>query len=205
MIAHSTPLLEYAVVSVPMKGEAESGDLHLVKNTPRGALVAVVDGSGHGSEAASAAQLAVSTLEAHANEGVIPLVRQCHTRLRRTRGAVMSLVAFDGIDNTITWLGVGNIEGLLLRCSALTRDPDAVIFLQPGVVGYRLPQLQAAVTPIMPGDLLILTTDGIRGDFARAFSLDDQPSKIAEYISSNFPKGNDDVLVLVARYLGQKQ
>jgi len=73
------------------------------------------------------------------------------------------------------------------------------------VVGYRLPPLQAVITPVAPGDLLILTTDGIQSNFVRKFATEDQPGKIAEYISSNCNKGYDDGLVLVARYLGPNE
>jgi len=201
-IAQTLPLLEYGVSSVPAPGEFESGDLYVVQPTLRGALVAVVDGLGHGAEAASAARLAIATLEAHANEGVIPLIRRCHERLRNTRGTVMSLASLDKFENTVTWLGVGNIEGMLLHGRWEEHPRVETIFLRPGVVGYRLPPLQAMVTSVMPGDLFILNTDGIRGDFAAQFSPDDQPWQIAEYISSNFRKGDDDGLVLVLRYLG---
>jgi len=197
--------LEYGVASTPAPGEVESGDLHLVSTLPGGTLIAVVDGSGHGPEAALAARLAVATIDGHRGEGVIPLVRRCHERLKGTRGAVMSLASVDGIENTVTWLGVGNIEGILVRTSA-SADPNVeTIFLRPGVVGYRLPPLQAVITPIGPGDLLILTTDGIRSDFTHHFSSEDAPEKIADYISANFRKGNDDGLVLVARYLGSNE
>ena len=197
--------IEYGVSSIPAPGQVVSGDLHLVSTIPGGALIAVVDGSGHGPEAALAAQIAVSTIEGHRREGVIPLVRCCHERLKGTRGAVMSLASIDGIENTVTWLGVGNIEGILVRTSASVDPSVETIFLRPGVVGYRLPPLQAVITPIAPGDLLILTTDGIRSDFTHHFSSEDSPEKIADYISSNFRKGNDDGLVLVARYLGSSE
>jgi negative regulator of sigma-B (phosphoserine phosphatase) len=92
-----------------------------------------------------------------------------------------------------------------VRTSASVDPNVETIFLRPGVVGYRLPPLQAVITPIGPGDLLILTTDGIRSDFIRHFSSEDSPEKIADYISSIFRKGNDDGLVLVARYLGSNE
>ena len=41
------------------------------------------------------------------------LVRRCH-EAARTRGAVISLASFDA-SGTMTWLGVGNVEGLLVR------------------------------------------------------------------------------------------
>ena len=198
LAAGNLPLIDFGVASVPAPGEKESGDLYLVTPTRRGILLAVVDGLGHGDEAAAAARAAVKTLSAHSNEGVISLVKQCHERLKGTRGAVMSLVSFDRAEDTITWLGIGNIEGVLLNING----PCNSILLRPGVVGYRLPPLQAAVQPIAPGDLMILVTDGIRGDFTREFAADALPSQIANYIASNYPKGTDDALVFAARYRG---
>lgn len=64
-----------------LAGEIESGDRHLVKAFPSGVLVAVVDGQGRGHEAAAAAKIAIATLEGHASESVISLVKRCHERL----------------------------------------------------------------------------------------------------------------------------
>jgi phosphoserine phosphatase RsbX len=201
-LAQSLRLFSYAVVCVPGRVEIEPPDLCLVRPTDRGALVAVLDGAGLGAEAGRATRLAASIVEEHAGEGVIPLLRFCHDRLRGTPGAVISLVSVDALEGTLTWTGVGNVDGVLVRANPSAQYGDASIPLQAGVVGYRLPTLEARLTPIGPGDLLILTTDGIRGDFIRAFSADDQPRAIAEYISSNFRKGDDSRLVFVARYLG---
>jgi phosphoserine phosphatase RsbX len=196
------PLMECGVSALTLPGEDESGDLHLVQPFPGGMLLAVVDGSGHGSEAASAARIAISTLRQHACEGVITLVRRCHEQLKGTRGVVMSLASFNGVENTMTWLGVGNIEGLLLRSGPSLNPSQEALLMRAGVVGYRLPPLQGSVVPIAPDDLLVFTTDGIRCDFAGEFSTDDAPDRIAEYISTHHGKGTDDGLVLVARYLG---
>src|SRR4051794_4565171 len=98
-------VIEWAVASRALGGAPVSGDCHLVVARPDGALVAVVDGLGHGAEAATAAEIAVATLSAHAHEPAIQLVERCHDRLRGSRGVVMSLATFDTPGNTLTWLG----------------------------------------------------------------------------------------------------
>jgi len=200
---NTRPVMQCAVSVITHQGEAESGDLHLVKEFAGGALVAVVDGSGHGSEAAAAARIAIATLEAQPQEDVVTLVRRCHEQLKGTRGAVMSLASFARRENTMTWLGVGNIEGVLLRNANGTTGGNAEgLLLRGGLVGYKLPGLQAVVTGVSPEDTLILATDGIRPDFAGGVSASADAHEMAERIAANHSKGTDDGLVLVARYLG---
>src|ERR1044071_6563648 len=110
-----SPYLDWAVASVAVEGEPESGDLHLVKTMSTGLLLAVVDGLGHGVEAAAVARRAVETLADSTSESIIVLIRQCHAALRESRGAVMSLATLNVMEDTMTWLAVGNVEGVLAR------------------------------------------------------------------------------------------
>ena len=196
--------IEWGAAASPLEGQAESGDLHVVQPFPKGVLVAAVDGLGHGPEAAAAARSAVVTLAEYAHEPVISLVKRCHERLLRTRGVVMSLASFNALDNTMTWLGVGNVEGLLLRADVAADPPRENVLLRSGVVGYELPTLHASILPVTRGDVLILATDGIRSGFAEDVSLSDPPQRIAEQILARRATGMDDALVLVARYLGHE-
>src|SRR5213594_3981964 len=190
-------LIEWGVASLAMPGEAESGDRHLVKSVGTGVLVAVVDGLGHGAEAASAAKAAVAALERHASESPAPLLERCHRALKGTRGAVMSVAVFTRPDRSMTWVGVGNVEGLLrsgaARASLVTRG---------GIVGSELPRLHPVVLAIAPGDTLFFATDGIREGFAEGLSPEAAPQQLADQILARHGKGTDDALVLVARYLG---
>jgi phosphoserine phosphatase RsbX len=201
----SLALLEYGVASVTCPDQDESGDRHLVKTIHDGALLAVVDGSGHGKDAAGPARLAVDTLETHADENVVSLFQRCHERLRNTRGAVMSIASINPAQDTLTWAGVGNIEGMILRFGSSRRGAADRLLLRPGIVGYRLPCLQARSMPIASGDLIVLATDGIRPDFENQIVPEERPRIIANIISSGFRKRNDDGLVLVARYLGNHE
>jgi hypothetical protein len=194
-------LLDFAVAEQTAQGEVRSGDRYLVAPIKRGMLIAVVDGLGHGQEAAFAADLAITTIEDHSEEGVIPLAQRCHAQLARTRGAVMSLLSFDGFENTVTWLGIGNVDGVILPGAASSREPEWV-FQCPGLVGYRMPKLSAMVTPISPGDLIILTTDGIRSGFLRDCITPGQLLRTANQILNKCGKESDDSLVLAASYRG---
>ena len=194
-------VIEWGVASLTMPGETQSGDRHLVQPYTNGVLVAVVDGLGHGGQAAAAADLAVTILSKHAHESLIALCKRCHDGLRETRGVVMSLASFNDLEGILTWMGIGNVEGLVLRAEGSPRSRDEYLFLRSGVVGGQLPSLSASFMPVMQGDTLIFVTDGIRRGFAERLSASDPPQLMADRILAEYSKGSDDALVLVARYL----
>jgi negative regulator of sigma-B (phosphoserine phosphatase) len=195
-------LLDWGVAALPLKGQSESGDRYVVQFFPGGVLLAVIDGLGHGDEAAAAASAAESILRARPQEPVIPLVRLCHDSLRSTRGVVMSVVSFDTSHGLMTWLGVGNVRGVLRRAQLSSTPPREELLLRGGVIGGQIPPLQASVLPVSRGDTLFLASDGIRGEFVRELASQEMSQRTAQVILSRYAKGNDDALVLVARVLG---
>ena len=197
-VMSSPPFLEWGVAAQALAGEATSGDRHVMQAFPSGALVAVIDGLGHGEEAATAAEIAVTTLIGNAHESVITLLNRCHEQLRASRGVVMSMASFNAVEGTLTWAGVGNVEGVLRRAG--TNVSDESLLLRGGIVGIQLPPLSASIIPVMPGDTLIFVTDGITPGFAEKLNLRDPPQELADCILTQHGKGTDDALVLIARY-----
>jgi len=187
----------------PLAGQPESGDLGLVLPFPGGTLIGALDGLGHGDEAAAAARAAAGVLKAQPDAHVIWLVRRCHEALGETRGVVMSLASFSERYATLTWIGIGNVEGLLFRADAAASPRRETLLLRGGVVGFKLPPLGAAVLPVAPGDALVLATDGIRSDFANGLSLTHPPQDVANQILARHAKKTDDALALVAVFLGE--
>jgi serine phosphatase RsbU (regulator of sigma subunit) len=191
--------IEWGFAGRALPGEPISGDLHLVSDFPGGALAAVIDGLGHGPDAAAASAAAAEALKADPASPVLRQVAACHAALRSTRGVVLSLAAFNYASHTVSWVGVGNVEGILLRADGTARES---IVSRAGVVGYQLPPLREASHPVRPGDLLILATDGIRSSVVEQRLEDDAPQAIANRILALHGKTTDDALVLVVRYLG---
>lgn len=197
------PCVEWGVATSILSGEAESGDRHLVCAAPKGMLVAAVDGLGHGVDAAVAAQAAVETLGKYAYEPFTALLRRCHESLRLTRGAVMSLALFNAIESTMSWVGVGNVTGLLLRANPSA--PRETLLLRSGVVGAHLPPFQPGIVSLARGDVLVFVTDGIGNDFVDSVSIDGALQAMAERVLNRHLKGVDDALVLMVRYRGTGQ
>jgi serine/threonine protein phosphatase PrpC len=206
----SLPALHWSVATHTLVRQSVSGDLHLVASFPDGVLVAVVDGLGHGEEAVTAANLTILTLKENAQESVVALMQRCHEQLKGTRGVVMSLASLNTCDNLMTWVGVGDVEGVLLRGDLDANPARELLPLRGGVIGYQLPTLRAARLPVRRGDILILATDGIRSSFIQEPLLrnpllrlaQDGPQQLAGHLLAHYGKATDDALVLVARYLG---
>jgi serine phosphatase RsbU (regulator of sigma subunit) len=198
----SEPLVEYGVAKFILPGQGESGDQHLVRCGGKGILIAAIDGIGHGEEAASAANAAVSILKAGADEPVISLVQRCHEGLRATRGVVLSLATIEPEHGMMTWLGVGNVQGVLMRAGSKKGASQEVLLLRAGVVGSQLPALQAAVIPVAKGDTLVFVTDGIGGEFAEGLSALESPQRMADRILKQHCRGKDDALASVVRLTG---
>jgi serine phosphatase RsbU (regulator of sigma subunit) len=193
-------VIEWGVAECCLEGEEKSGDSYVVRPFPNGVLVAVLDGAGHGKEASAAAKTAVDILAANPQDGVIALIKRCHEVLRKTRGVVMSLASFNEIEAVMTWSGVGNVEGILVRPS--NHQPPESLLLRAGLIGHQISTLHAAMMPVAAGDTLVFATDGIRGGFKVAADPKTKPQQVAGRILAENCKGNDDALVLVARYIG---
>jgi phosphoserine phosphatase RsbX len=191
--------VECGVGQFMLPGQNQSGDLHLVYSDGSSVLIAAMDGIGHGEEAAIAAKTAASVLLENVREPVISLVRCCHERLRATRGVTMSLASVDVANGMMTWIGIGNVQGILLRAPGTQGTTREMLLLRPGVVGSQLPALQASVVPVAPQDSVVFVTDGVRGEFAESLAALESPQRAAQRIIEQFKSGTDDALALVVR------
>lgn len=199
----TVPLVEWAVAEKAYPGETRSGDSCTVLVGDERAMIGVVDGVGHGDEAADVAAAAIETIERHATESVERLFMRCHERLSGTRGAALTLVSYDGTEGQLTWLGAGNVTAALVQLDDSADQPLSNLLVRSGLVGSRLPHsFSSSSAPISPGDVLILTTDGIRKEFLETVRPRENLQHQADRILEEFHCRNDDALVLVARLNG---
>jgi hypothetical protein len=192
--------LEWSTAAATMPGETESGDRYWAGAVANGMMFAVIDGLGHGRAAAVASDIAIATLERHAGDPLIELLRRCHESLRGTRGVAMSLAVFNTEDAMLTWIGVGNVEGTLLHRDAGL--PCDKLLLRNGVVGVHLPILRVGQLAVQSGDILMMATDGVNAEGPLRLSMDGPVESMADGILASACKGTDDALLLVARYRG---
>jgi phosphoserine phosphatase RsbX len=196
--------IEWDVRSRPITGEAVSGDVHVVEPCPSGLLVAAIDGLGHGEEAAEAANRARDMLRAAPEDPLDALVTRCHHALKGTRGAALTL-AFIHRDGRLAWLGVGNVEAVLVRAFPRGRPSRDSLMLTSGIVGQQIQGVRVHHAALASGDMLVLATDGVRSSFIEMLTGQDTPARIAADVLARYGKPTDDVLVLAATYLRGEQ
>jgi hypothetical protein len=179
------------------------GDRHIVKSFADGVLLGAVDGLGHGAEAARAARMATSVLEHYAAEPVTQMLQRCHDQLSRTRGVSLCVASLTMPDQMLTWLGVGNVQAIVLHVATPESEPRTDVMIpSPGVVGYRFPTLRPESIKLRPNDVTIFATDGVESHFTTELRPIGTPQRMAELILAQYGKETDDALVLVVRLLG---
>ena len=192
--------LEWAVCASAYPGEMRSGDAFLVHQTTAGVLVAVVDGLGHGEEAADVAERAVVSLRETAGQSLVRAVTACHGALRGSRGVVMTLAALASDRVHLSWVAVGNVEAAVLRPHQVGGVMSRRSVLpRAGVLGDRLPPLRESTVDLAAGDTLIAATDGLSPAFLDAVDLSLEPLALARTLHGDYAREDDDALVLVAR------
>jgi negative regulator of sigma-B (phosphoserine phosphatase) len=190
--------LDVGVAGAPMAGEERSGDVAVFCATAVGGVACLIDGLGHGPEAADAAETCADVVRANADAPPLELLDRCHAALLDSRGAVMTAAWFDLERGAVSWAGVGNVDARFIRSGPELREDVALVF--GGVIGYRMPKVRVATRDLARGDLLVMITDGIHGAISPALAGGGAARALAERIFAMHGKGNDDALAVVVRY-----
>jgi hypothetical protein len=189
-----------------MPGENVCGDHGVALDAGGAALFAAIDGLGHGAAASVAARRAAAVISDNPAEPLDVLMLLCHRALAETRGAAVTLagLVFEGRNrNQLSWTAVGNVSAWLIETAPGGPVARTAVLLAAGIVGYQLPpSLQSQSALMRPGDLLVMATDGIDGDFLDAVDLSKPAENIAADVLARHAKDSDDALVLAARHRG---
>ena len=203
MLEHTArETLEWAVATKCRRGEATTGDLAVRTFLPGGALVAAIDGVGHGKEAARAALKAADAVRDAPSQDLVLLAKRCHSALRGTRGAAISFAFIDLAEGALSWLGVGNVEGRVVSGHRSKRRPKGWLALGSGVAGHELPSVKTTTLALRTGDVVVLATDGVDVAFAESLDVSGSSQAIADRILTDHWRPTDDALVVAVRYLG---
>lgn len=197
----ASPFLDWAVAGRPLPGQSVSGDLAAVQVTRSRCVIAVIDGLGHGPEAAEAAALAAGVIERHRAEPLDAMLLLVHTHLAESRGAAATLAIVDGDTGRMEWLGVGNVDGTVVRADERARPRTMGVFLCRGILGYQQPNIRTSEPlQLEDGDCIVIATDGVRGDLSAGVRHETPVDRLAAALLDAHASPDDDALVFVARY-----
>jgi anti-sigma regulatory factor (Ser/Thr protein kinase) len=194
--------LPLGAICSPMPGETACGDRWaLVAAGGRRALF-VVDGLGHGPEAAIAADAAVAVVQQATHLDAGDLMRAVHEALRPTRGAAAAVAVLEAGGETCTFCGIGNIA-FRIRAGARCRN----MVSHNGILGHQVRKFQEFSYPFPRGALCIAHSDGIgpRWDLNHYPGLSARhPSLVAGVLFRDYRRSRDDATVVVVRNEEQK-
>ncbi|WP_329192615.1 MULTISPECIES: SpoIIE family protein phosphatase [unclassified Streptomyces] len=184
------------LVCLSAAGEEDCGDAAAVLDLGGARTALVVDGLGHGREAAEAAQAAVRSFRGAA-EGTLPeIMAVMHRALRHSRGAAVALLRLRA--GEAEYCGIGNVRMVAL-------SPDEVhhrLTGQPGVVGWRMPAPRTHRVPLTASTTTALHTDGIDLRWAHtppAHLLRLPAPLLAATVAHGYHRTRDDATVVAAR------
>jgi serine phosphatase RsbU (regulator of sigma subunit) len=190
--------VEWSVATRPADGHTDSGDFSCVRNLGDGVLLVVVDVLGHGPEAAEAARRFEGIIERDPIADLPSLFARCDVMLRSDRGAVMTAALVRTDEQLLRYLGVGNVQAVVVRGD--NRAARDWLLIRSGVVGGGVGALEARTLPVLPGDVVVLATDGVHAAYASAIDPLHSVDRIAQTVLDTHATGKDDALVLAARF-----
>lgn len=191
--------LEFQVggLSVCHPAESVCGDGWACQRSGPRLRVLVVDGLGHGREAARASGVALESFATTRDLTTTSAVERIHGALRPTRGAAATLVELDLDRNLVRSCGVGNVSSTVLANQSARH-----LVAHNGTLGHGVVKLQEFQSPWPADALLLVHSDGLQ----TRWSLDGypgisarHPGLLAGVLYRDFARGNDDVTVVAVK------
>jgi hypothetical protein len=182
-------------VCVPKTGEQVCGDGWTADIRDDVHRLLVVDGLGHGPDAAAAANTALRVANERPTLAPDTLVSAMHAALHGTRGAAASVASVSTTTARGLYAGIGNIRSFV-------REREGVHHLvsHNGTLGHQLRKIQTFEFAFPKQAILVMHSDGI----ASHWSLDaypglarHHPAVIAAVVYRDHSRGRDDATVAV--------
>ena len=188
---------ELAGLVLPRAGEVACGDAWSHADDAEGRTVFVVDGLGHGMDAARAANEAVAQFQRSRHQQPDEIVQSVHGAIRHTRGAAVGVARIQWASATIRFAGVGNIASTFVPQAP--GQPVRRMVSHNGIVGHNARKIQSFDYPCGDG-LLVMHSDGIGTSWNLATYpglLRAHPLLVAGVLYRDFARGRDDATAVV--------
>jgi anti-sigma regulatory factor (Ser/Thr protein kinase) len=182
---------------IAMRHEVACGDGWHLRAQGHSVVVTLIDGLGHGLQAADAAQAGVTAVAESASFDAPGLIGALHAGMSGTRGGAAAVASVDTQAGSIQFAGIGNISATL--CEPTTSRGMAS---HPGIVGVQFRKAQPFHFDAPAGTLLVMHSDGLQArwslrDYPGLFHR--HPSVIVAVLQRDFDRGRDDVGIVALR------
>ena len=187
---------DWGAMATNAPGESVSGDQWAMICRDGVLHVMMVDALGHGVLAHEAARTAIRTFAEYAADQPGAFLRRAHETLRSRRGAAIAVARCDLGRGTLTYAGVGNVAGVIVRMDGRQHG----LVSHNGTVGADSISVKEFSYEWMPGEKLVMHTDGLRTRWIlneRPGLAMRHPAVIAAVLHRDCLRGKDDATVLV--------
>ena len=186
---------DVAAVVRPLLGEAVSGDATFIRQARGHWELAVIDGLGHGEQAAVAAAAVRDQLERDDWNDLPLLVQRCDAAARSTRGVVLALVRVEIATGRCQHAAIGDVDvvsgGGARRIAPLAR---------PGIVGTGVQPPRVTRWTLERGDVVVIHSDGISRSFDLEHIAADNAEQSALMLLAAYGKPHDDAGCVVMHF-----
>ncbi len=198
--AAKTSAFDVGSLQLAYPGEDVCGDQWATYQDGSRTVFAVVDGLGHGPEAANASKKALALFEGCFHLSPSDTLKTMHAQMKNSRGAAAAVAAIDRESNIVTYCGVGNIVGIIANDTA-----SQSMISRDGTVGYIAPSFHDHKYVWSPSSVLIMHSDGLSSRYrpdSLGRSVCHDPGVIAALFLRDCKRARDDITVLVAKEQG---
>lgn len=189
-------VVRVGAVGVPKLGQDVSGDGWALREIQGTTVVLLVDGLGHGPQAALTTAVAMRYFEQCRQNAPVDIMTGLHKALKPTRGAVAAVVALHPDTHTLRYAGVGNIAGVLMGSEGVRRH----LMSFDGTLGYQVRTIRETVYEWSPGSWLAMHSDGLSPRLDPlaypGLALHD-PALAASVLYRDFHRTHDDATIVV--------
>lgn len=192
--------MEVNAINVCKTNELVCGDQWWAESDGKKCRFTMIDGLGHGIFANTAAKEAVDTFRHAPQATPVEQLRAMHLRLKKTRGAVVTVAYLDLINQQLRYSGVGNIT---MKIVSPSRAQGCLSY--NGIVGHTMPATLNNHNLVLDRktDMVVMHSDGLstRWDLQKYPGIHQHHgTTICAVLYKDFDRNNDDSTVLVAKF-----
>ena len=187
----------YGALRLAMRHEEACGDAWHLRADAGFVAATLIDGLGHGLQAADAAQAGVAAVAQRGNAAPADAIAAMHAGMSGSRGGAAAVARVDVASGAVDFAGIGNISATL--CEATTTRGMAS---HPGIVGVQFRKAQPFHFHAAAGTLLLMHSDGLQARWSlRNYPglFHRHPAVIVAVLQRDFDRGRDDTSIIALR------